>query len=133
MDRQHCISRVDCGLASGLSDQLDHADEFANALSIEDLAARWHCSLKTARARIVANGLGINPAGTWLISWQRVRGYEESLRVGAIANPKANAISTADEVRDHVKTELVKLGILRSRRFAPNKEAWVSRPYRKAG
>ncbi len=48
-------------------------------VSIEWLAQRWLCAPKTARQKVQAHGLGIRPAGKWLISKSMVEAYEASL------------------------------------------------------
>jgi len=52
------------------------SDDF---MSLDELALRWSCTQRTARQKIQAKGLGICPAGTWLISRSRVAAYEASL------------------------------------------------------
>lgn len=134
MDRDQRTSRIDGKPASGQSEQFGCADEFADVLSIEDLAMRWRCSPKTARARVVANGLGINPAGTWLISRKRVREFEETLRARTIADPTTPAAAKPDEARNRVREGLAKLRILRSRRVVPDMgEGAGGSSFRKAG
>lgn len=130
MDHRRRSSDLEIGPASGQSDMSRRADEFSNPMSLENLAARWRCSSKTARARVATHGLGINPAGTWLISRQRVQEFEESLRTRLIATP---AEAKTDETQDRVKSELMRLGILRTRWHAPNIVKQASRPFRKVG
>ncbi len=52
------------------------SDDF---VSLDWLIQRWLCSPKTARQKVRAIGLGIRPAGTWLVSKSRVEAYEALL------------------------------------------------------
>lgn len=133
MDFRKRIAATDGGPDMGRATACDCADEFADTLSIEELAMRWGCSVKTARGRVVKHGLGINPAGTWLISRKRVAEFEESLRTRSIDTAPAPAVEKPDETHDRVRSGLLKLGILRSRPRAPDTEAGANRPFRKAG
>lgn len=128
--RQH-ISGPYGAQASGRTDSC--TDEFHDPMSIEDLAARWRCSLRTARAKILAHGLGINPAGTWLVSRTRVREFEEAQRTGTLALTTISPAARSEESRDRVKLELAKLGILRSRRSVPNMQKGRVGTLRRAG
>jgi hypothetical protein len=94
---------------------------------------RWRCSPKTARAKIVANGLGINPAGTWLVSRRRVRDFEESLRAGSADQSRTSVAAQPVGTRDHVREGLAKLRILRSRCVVPDTGDGASGSLRKAG
>lgn len=108
-------------------------DEFADPMSLEDLAARWRCALKTARAKVIANCLGINPAGTWLVSRIRVVRFEERLRTGHSEQPHVPIEKQDDSVGEKVRAGLTKLGILHSRRRTPDIQEKVGRSVRRVG
>lgn len=102
-------------------------------MTIEELADRWRCSRRTARAKSLAHGLGINPAGTWLVSWKRVREFEEAHRKGTLRSANISPAGRPDESRDRVRLELAKLGILRSRPTVPNIQKGRVGTLRRAG
>lgn len=102
-------------------------------MTIEELADRWRCSVRTARTKILAHGLGINPAGTWLISRKRVREFEEAHRKGTLRSANISPAGRPDESRDRVRLELAKLGILRSRPTVPNIQKGRVGTLRRAG
>jgi len=134
MDLRQRTSAIDGGSASGRTSARDCADEFADTLSLEDLATRWSCSVKTARGRVVKHGLGINPAGTWLVSRRRVRDFEESLCTGSADKSRTSAAAQPGGTRDQVREGLAKLRILRSRRLVPDMGEGAGGPaFRKAG
>lgn len=84
-------------------------------VSLDWLAQRWLCSHKTARKKVRAIGLGIRPAGTWLVSKAKVHAYEASLvnqTQGA-----SNVSSIRDQRSEHVlaiNENLKKFGVIQN-------------------
>jgi hypothetical protein len=93
----------------------------SNQISLEALMTRWTCSRNMAMRRVRRHYLGCNPAGTWIISLDLVRAYEENLRtsgMGTTNNSPAPSISP-NTVNDKFLDDLKKRGVLRARSAPP--------------